>query len=38
MPTSEDKFFKGWESGDSFRINGEVRECYAWIDEATTVK
>lgn len=38
MPTTEDKFFKGWESGDSFRINGEVRECYAWIDETTTVK
>ncbi|WP_108722883.1 tetratricopeptide repeat protein [Rhodohalobacter barkolensis] len=38
MPTSEDKFFKGWEAGDNFRINGEVRECYAWIDEATTVK
>lgn len=38
MPSSEDKFFKGWESGDRFRINGEVRECYAWIDETTTVK
>jgi len=38
MPSSEDKFFQGWESGDSFRINGEVRECYAWIDETTTVK
>ncbi|MGM0744768.1 MAG: tetratricopeptide repeat protein [Bacteroidota bacterium] len=38
MPSSEDKFFKGWESGDRFKINGEVSECYAWIDETTTVK
>ena len=38
MPTSEDKFFRGWETGDSFQINENVGECYAWIDETTTVK
>ncbi len=38
MPTSEDKFFKGWEEGDSFRIDENVGECYAWIDETTTIK
>lgn len=38
MPTSEDKFFRGWEVGDSFRINSSIGECYAWIDEETRVR
>lgn len=38
MPTAEHKFFSGWETGDSFRINGDIGECYAWINEETTVK
>lgn len=38
MPRSEDRFFRGWEPGDSFRIDGNLKECYAWIDETTTVK
>lgn len=38
MPTSEDKFFAGWESGDSFEIDSSLRECYGWIDETTTVR
>jgi tetratricopeptide (TPR) repeat protein len=38
MPTPEDKFFRGWETGDSFRIDGNIGECYAWIDETTTVR
>jgi tetratricopeptide (TPR) repeat protein len=38
MPTSEDKFFRGWETGESFTINGSVGECYAWINETTTVR
>ncbi len=38
MPSSEDKFFQGWETGDSFNIDESVGECYAWIDETTTVK
>ncbi|MCC5914656.1 MAG: hypothetical protein JJU46_09805 [Balneolaceae bacterium] len=38
LPTSEDKFFRGWETGDRMQINGSVHQCYAWIDEATTVR
>lgn len=38
MPTSEDKFFRGWEEGDRFTIDETVGECYAWIDETTTIK
>ncbi len=38
MPTSEHKFFRGWETGDSFNINGDIGECYAWINETTTVR
>lgn len=38
MPTAEDKFFRGWEIGDEFRIAGNVNECYAWIDETTRVR
>ena len=38
LPNSEDKFFRGWEEGDNLRINGEIRQCYAWIDETVTVR
>lgn len=38
MPSAEDKFFKGWEAGDSFTIDGELGECYAWINETTRVR
>lgn len=38
MPTAEDKFFSGWETGDSFTIDGNVKECYGWINETTTVR
>jgi tetratricopeptide (TPR) repeat protein len=38
MPTSEDKFFRGWDDGDTFTIDGSVGECYAWINETTTVR
>jgi tetratricopeptide (TPR) repeat protein len=38
MPTAEDKFFQGWEAGDSFQINSSLRECYGWINESTTVR
>ena len=38
MPSAEDKFFRGWEVGDSFRINSSIGECYAWIDEETRVR
>lgn len=38
LPTTEDKFFEGWEVGDSMMINGNINECYAWIGEATKVR
>lgn len=38
MPTSEDKFFAGWEEGDSFEIDSSLHECYGWINETTTVR
>jgi len=38
MPSAEDKFFRGWETGDSFQIGGNVGQCYAWINETTTVR
>lgn len=38
MPSSEDKFFSGWEKGDSFQINGDLKDCYAWVNESTTVR
>ncbi|MEX2573290.1 MAG: hypothetical protein WD317_03295, partial [Balneolaceae bacterium] len=38
MPTSEDKFFSGWEAGESFTIDSSVGECYGWINETTTVR
>lgn len=37
-PTSEDKFFRGWETGDSVTIGSNISECYAWINETTTVR
>ena len=38
LPSSEDKFFRGWEAGDRIMVNGNIAQCYAWIDEATTVR
>jgi tetratricopeptide (TPR) repeat protein len=38
LPTSEDKFFRGWETGDEIRIGSNISECYAWIDETTRVR
>lgn len=38
MPSSEDKFFSGWEDGDSFRIDGSLDACYDWVNETTTVR
>jgi tetratricopeptide (TPR) repeat protein len=38
MPTSEDKFFRGWEDGESFTIDENVGECYGWINETTTIR
>ena len=34
-PTAEDKFFKGWKTGDRYAID---YGCYTWIGETTTVR
>src|SRR6056297_1760387 len=36
-PTSEDKFFRGWETGDEIQIGSNISDCYAWINETTSV-
>lgn len=38
LPSAEDKFFRGWETGDDFRIGSNIGECYSWIGETTTVR
>lgn len=38
QPSTEDKFFNGWETGDSFQIDDSVDSCYGWINESTTVR
>ncbi len=38
LPSSEDKFFRGWETGDEMKIGSNINECYAWIDETTRVR
>lgn len=38
LPSTEDKFFRGWEAGDTIQVNGSLNQCYAWIHETTTVR
>ncbi|MDR9388116.1 MAG: hypothetical protein RI513_03845 [Balneolaceae bacterium] len=38
MPTTEDKFFNSWTTGESFTIDGSVNACYDWISESTTIR
>lgn len=38
MPSDEDKFFNEWNVGDDFQINGNLKSCYAWVGETTTVR
>lgn len=38
MPSTEDKFFKDWEVGQSFEIDGQLKECYSWVNETTEVR
>lgn len=38
FPTSEEKFFKNWEDGDSININGSLKSCYSWVGETTTIR
>jgi tetratricopeptide (TPR) repeat protein len=35
FPTAEDKFFKNWKTGDSYRID---YGCYTWIGETTKIR
>lgn len=37
-PSTQDKFFRGWETGDELRIDGSQHECYSWINETTRVR
>ncbi|GIV61604.1 MAG: hypothetical protein KatS3mg044_0470 [Rhodothermaceae bacterium] len=34
-PSAEDKFFKNWNPGDSYKVD---YGCYTWINETTTVR
>ncbi len=38
LPSSEDKFFRGWENGQTINIDASIDECYSWINETTTVR
>ncbi|HBD42107.1 MAG: hypothetical protein DBW78_04100 [Rhodothermaeota bacterium MED-G64] len=38
MPTTEDKFFNSWTTGESFTIDGSINACYDWINESTTIR
>ncbi|MDX1586308.1 MAG: hypothetical protein R3222_06180, partial [Balneolaceae bacterium] len=37
-PTTEEKFFKGWEKGDKIAVDGSLNSCYSWVGETTTVR
>lgn len=38
VPSTEDKFFKGWEEGDKFSVDSSIDSCYGWINETTTIR
>lgn len=38
LPSSEDKFFRGWTTGDKIKVDGSINSCYSWINEETTVR
>jgi|SRR5699024_23782 len=37
-PTTEQKFFKNWEDGQTLSIDGSAHSCYGWISETTSVR
>jgi tetratricopeptide (TPR) repeat protein len=37
-PSVEEKFYQGWTTGDRIQVDGSLRECYAWINETTTIR
>jgi len=38
IPTTEDKFFMDWTTGEEMQIDETLKPCYEWIDETTTVR
>ncbi len=38
MPTVEEKFYQNWIVGERIRVDGSLKECYAWINETTTIR
>jgi len=38
VPSTQDKFFRGWETGEEIRIDGTNHQCYSWINETTRVR
>lgn len=37
-PSVEEKFYQGWQTGDRIQVDGSLKECYAWINESTTIR
>jgi tetratricopeptide (TPR) repeat protein len=37
-PNAEEKFYMGWNDGDTIRIDGSLKACYAWIGETTRIR
>src|SRR5690606_35051505 len=37
-PSVEEKFYLGWNAGDRLQVDGSLKECYAWINETTTIR
>lgn len=37
-PSVEEKFYQGWQTGDKIQVDGSLRDCYAWINETTTIR
>lgn len=37
-PSVEEKFYQNWTPGDRIRVDGSLKDCYAWIGETTTVR
>lgn len=38
MPSDEHKFFNEWTVGNDFEIDENLKSCYGWINETTTVR
>lgn len=37
-PSAEEKFYQGWEAGNTIKVDNSLRACYSWINEETTVR